>query len=134
MSLPIDKRELQALIQDVLDHEPPFAPTAREIADVVVAHGGGPVSATVYGASDDLIEVKGDVREEFHWNDCLPAYLRFSNGVVLRVSFFDVWRIDPVANADQVLIEKCPEDDEDDYTDTATVLGDVTWVTCEVAR
>ena len=38
MSLPIDKRELQTLIQDVLDHEPPFAPTAREIADVVVSH------------------------------------------------------------------------------------------------
>lgn len=88
------------------------------------------MSVTVYGASDDLIEVEGDIREEFHWNDCLPAYLRFSNGVVLRVSYFDVWRIEPVAGAELVQVVQCSEDDEDNYSDRATVSGDVTWVAC----
>lgn len=88
------------------------------------------MSVTVYGSSDDLIEVEGDVREEFHWNDALPAYLRFSNGVVLRVVWFTFWRITPVERADLVSVAQCPEDDEDNYSDRALVSGDVAWVAC----
>jgi hypothetical protein len=88
------------------------------------------MSVTVYGASDDLIEVEGDIREEFPWNDALPAYLRFSNGVVLRVHWFTFWHITPVERADLVEVVQCPEDDEDNYSDRATVSGDVAWVVC----
>lgn len=84
----------------------------------------------MYGASDDLIEVEGDVREEFYWNDALPAYLSFSNGVVLRVIWFTFWRILPVERADLVQVVECPEDDEDNYSDRATVAGKVSWVVC----
>lgn len=88
------------------------------------------MSVTVYGASDDLIEVDGDVYDEFPWNDSEPAYLGFSTGVVLRVTFGNVWRIAPVAGADLVQVAQCPEDDEDNYSDKATVEGDVAWVVC----
>lgn len=88
------------------------------------------MSVTVYGASDDTIQVVGDIREEFYWNDALPAYLRFSNGVVLRVIWFTVWRILPVERADLVQVVECPEDDEDNYSDKATVSGNVSWVVC----
>lgn len=90
------------------------------------------MSVTVYGASDDLIEVEGDIREEFSWLASDPTFLGFSNGVVLRIAYSDSghWRISPVAGAAHVLVEQCPEDDEDNYSDRATVEGDVTWVVC----
>jgi hypothetical protein len=89
------------------------------------------MSVTVYGSSDDLIEVVGDLREEFPWYPADgDAFLGFSNGVVLRVTLGDVWRITPVAGAAYVLVEQCPENDEDNYTDRALVSGDVAWVVC----
>lgn len=90
------------------------------------------MSVTVYGASDDLIEVEGDVYEEFSWLDSDPTYLGFSNGLVLRIEYSDsgVWRISPVVGADLVHIVQCPEGDEDNYSDRATVEGDVAWVVC----
>lgn len=93
------------------------------------------MSVTVYGASDDLIEVEGDIREEFPWNDPDAAYLGFSNGVILRILFSisGAWRITPVAGADRVQVAQCPENDEDNYSDKATVDGDVMWVVCGAA-
>jgi hypothetical protein len=91
------------------------------------------MSVTVYGASDDLIEVVGDIREEFPWHAADgTAFLGFSNGVVLRVAFSisGVWRIVPVAGTDLVQVTQCPEGDEDNYSDRATVSGDVAWVVC----
>lgn len=90
------------------------------------------MSVTVYGASDDLVEIEGDIREEFGfpWPDDASVFLGFSNGVVLRVTRPNVWRIAPVAGADLVQVVQCPEDDEDNYSDRATVSGRVAWVVC----
>jgi hypothetical protein len=46
----------------------------------------------VYGASDDLIEVEGHIREEFGGGG-EPRYLSFSDGTVLRVSYDGIWHI-----------------------------------------
>ena len=88
------------------------------------------MSVTVYGYSDALIEVEGDVTAEFPWSERDSAYLGFSYGVVLRVTWGSVWRITPVAGAAHALIEMCPENDEDNYSDRALVSGDVSWVVC----
>ncbi|MGX6604828.1 hypothetical protein ACWKSP_22270 [Micromonosporaceae bacterium Da 78-11] len=93
------------------------------------------MSITVYGASDDLIEVEGDVTEEFPYveHDSTPGggdLLAFSDGTVLRISLtpYGVWRIHTVVRGTaQVTIEDAPEGDEDNYTDRATVDG-ATWV------
>lgn len=90
------------------------------------------MSVTVYGASDDLIEVDGDVREEFYalsddGDD--GGLLAFSNGVVLDVRYRNgVWRIAPIIGASRVEIEFAPEDDDDQYSDRATLTEDVKWV------
>ena len=85
---------------------------------------------TVYGASDDLIEVEGDVREEFTYTD-EPAFLAFSDGTVLSVLYDQrgTWRIAPVITGTAALeIVVAPVDNEDNYSDRATLRGDVTWV------
>lgn len=88
------------------------------------------MSVTVYGASDDLIEVEGDVEEEYNVYDGVKR-LTFSDGTVLSIEYAGkgVWRIEPVLPGNASLnIVKAPEDDEDNYSDRATLDGDIRWV------
>jgi hypothetical protein len=90
---------------------------------------------TVYGASDDLIEVDGDISAEFAYQKRgygQPSgdLLAFSDGTILRVEFTrsGVWRITPVVRGSAELsIDQAPENDEDNRSDRATVSGAV-WV------
>lgn len=49
----------------------------------------------VYGYSDDLIEIEGDISEELSAYDGKTNRLTFSNGVILDISYGDDgnWRI-----------------------------------------
>ena len=89
------------------------------------------MATTIYGDSDDLIEVDGDITEEF---DALhPSYLGFSNGVVLRIEFGidGIWHIRPEAGKDKVHIEFETSDGEGySYSDRATITEPVEWVVC----
>lgn len=87
------------------------------------------MTVTVYGHSDDLIEVTGDLRAEFA-PDGDPTFVAFGCGVVLRVLYTDegVWEIRPMAGADQVTVVPNEGEDSDNYSDRVTVLGDATWV------
>lgn len=49
------------------------------------------MATTIYGASDDLIEVDGDITEEFDAIEQHPYYLGFSTGVVLRIECGHEW-------------------------------------------
>jgi hypothetical protein len=91
-------------------------------------------TVTVYGASDDLIEVEGVVSEEFNpplsheTDEDHPSYLAFSDGTVLRVHYDSdgVWRIVRVARGDSRFEKFEPVGDE--YTDRVTLHdGDITW-------
>jgi hypothetical protein len=86
---------------------------------------------TIYGASDDTILVDGAIKAEFPCADTGDGVLLVaSNGVVLRIQFETCWRIDLVTGRDLVQIVPCPEDDEDNYSDVATIPGDIDWVVC----
>lgn len=95
------------------------------------------MSVKVYGSSDDLICISGDINEE--WEAFDPAWLAMSNGSVWRIAYTDagIWRITPTILPSTVKYELtlCASDDEDNYTDRLTVEG-VTWVAraTEVAR
>ena len=41
----------------------------------------------VTGASDDLIEISGELEEEFNTYDCLDGTMAFSDGTLLRVDY-----------------------------------------------
>lgn len=83
----------------------------------------------VYGSSDDLIEVDGDVREEFVlFDEDAGDILAFSNGVVLRVQY-DVdgfWRIRSLAG--HKLVRRREPVEDGDYSDVALIEGSVSWV------
>lgn len=89
-------------------------------------------TVTIHGQSDDLIEIEGDIEQEF-----MSAYeddeilLIFSDGTVLRVKYDKggVWRITKVVEGAATMTKvEAPEDDEDNYSDRVTLVGDLQWV------
>jgi hypothetical protein len=92
-----------------------------------------PVPVTVSGASDDLIDIEGDVVEGFPCTNAAidGRYLAFSNGTVLRIELSEsgVWRIQPVKfGTDRVTVTQAPEGDEDRQSDVAEIEGRIEWV------
>lgn len=86
-------------------------------------------SVTIYGASDDLIEVEGAIREEFTPHESNYAdFLAFSDGTVLSVKYGDegIWRINRVASG-SAHYEKTEGVDDDNYSDRVTLTGDIAW-------
>lgn len=97
----------------------------------------------IYGASDDLIEVAGDLSEEFTANYDKPTAVRLSNGVTLTFEYTDdgVWRIEQAAGpiaAVEIFGERGedtpgPRDDEDgcpNYSMKAVVDEPLSWIRC----
>lgn len=98
----------------------------------------------VYGASDDLIEIEGDLSEEFGYtpptyshHDAKPYYLGFSDGTLLKITYDGEWNIKLIKG--EALIYPAgfgsAEDINDSvagtipaYSDVAVIHSDVTWV------
>ncbi len=113
----------------VLDTTPETVACADCIED-----GDVPIAQVVVtGTSDDVIDVSGDLSEEFqYYRDEDGGVLVFSDGTVLRVQRPDgterdhVWRINMLASGSGHLrIEPATGDAG---TDTATITGDIRWV------
>ncbi len=84
---------------------------------------------TVYGSSDDLIEVEGAIREEFTYLDGDGRdgdLLAFSDGTVLRIHYtaHGVWRITPIVRG-RAHIDVAQADEGGGYTDRVTLSGDL---------
>ena len=52
-------------------------------------------SLKIYGASDDLIEIEGDINAEFDANSDGPYYIAISDGTLLDIHYDNdgLWRI-----------------------------------------
>lgn len=90
---------------------------------------------TIYGASDDLIEVEGDVEEEFGWwagDGEEERFLACSDGNLFRAHYDDdgIWRFSHLAKG----ANKCSVEpgslDKDDNSDVITLSGGpaISWV------
>lgn len=81
----------------------------------------------VYGASDDLIEIEGSIREEFNRG---RAYLGFSDGSVLFIEYgrLGEWAIRVVAQGSAQIDIEPASAENDTYSDKATLIGEIKWV------
>jgi hypothetical protein len=89
------------------------------------------MSIVITGSSDDLIDIEGDISEEFSHlpHDDGPAYLAFSDGTLLQVQYDGVWRITTLKKgACQFSKEEAEEADSDNYSDRVTLTGKIRWV------
>jgi hypothetical protein len=87
---------------------------------------------TVQGHSDDLIEVDGDITEEFYAAEPgkSPDLLAFSDGTVLAVNYTadGIWRITPLTRGTVRLTVEQAVVGDPCYSDVATLDGLVRWV------
>lgn len=81
----------------------------------------------VYGASDDLIEVEGDISEEFSATDDIN-YVACSDGTVLKLYYDGDWYVKVVQDGTSPVKVRQAEGDEPDYSQVAEVNGDINWV------
>jgi len=90
------------------------------------------MSIIISGSSDDLIEIEGDISEEFSHlpPDDGPAYLAVSDGTLLQVQYIDgVWRITTLKKgACLISKEEAEGADSDNYSDRVTLTGKIRWV------
>lgn len=85
----------------------------------------------IYGASDDLIEIEGDIREEFGAYGEESSLLGFSDGSLLEVTYTEqgFWRISPIVlNTDTFYAKAEATDPDEDYSDRVTLEGEIAWV------
>lgn len=89
------------------------------------------MSITVYGASDDLVEIEGDITEEFSfYSDGEERLLAFSDGTLLSIYYDDngIWRINRLVTG-QSLYSKVDGDVVSDTNDVVTLSGcTINWV------
>lgn len=85
----------------------------------------------IYGASDDLIEIEGDIREEFNWipDDDESRLLAFSDGTLLSVKYDNhgIWRLSMLSYG-SAKFSKVEGDVEKDTPDIVTLDGLIKWV------
>ncbi len=86
---------------------------------------------TVYGASDDLIEIEGDIRDEFGYYSDDPATIVFSDGTVASIAYGAddkaTWSIEIHERGTAECVLTKATDEDKDYSDRFTVEG-VEWV------
>jgi hypothetical protein len=93
------------------------------------------MATEVYGASDDLIEVEGDVMGEVNHMSDKPALVRFSDGTVLSVVYgkpgnHGVWWIRAIERGALFdRIDECFDENADRYSDTAHFRDGLTGAT-----
>jgi len=88
------------------------------------------MSITITGHSDDLIEIEGDISEEF---DAYGEedYLVTSNIGAVRVEYDvdGIWRIQRLAG-DVDVAQATGDGSDEDYSDVGVMHGNVRWVAC----
>jgi hypothetical protein len=88
----------------------------------------------VYGASDNLIEVEGELFSgeiNYPMKSDDHVTLVFSDGTILKLSFEDVWEIQMVHRGNLFnRIDKYSEDEDYIYSDKAYFNNDLKWTYC----
>ena len=86
----------------------------------------------IYGASDDLLEVEGDIREEFYIDaEDEPVIVGLCDGSLLRVTYDGLWHINVIRKPEGTAISRHEATDEDnDYSDILNIESDkpIDWV------
>jgi len=86
----------------------------------------------IYGYSDDLIGVDGDIRDEFSYSENGSAFA-CSDGTVGRIDYTDsgLWKISVVKHGSaQAEMVVATDPDSSEYSDRLALSGDIEWIVC----
>ena len=96
--------------------------------------GDGGIMIKVYGSSDDLIEIEGNITKEFDasYDKDVNDYLFFSDGTVLKIVYGEddkpFWNIRVLVQGECILNHKKATDEDSDYSDVVTINGNIKWL------
>lgn len=91
------------------------------------------ISFDMYGASDDLIELEGDIRDEIGAFDVVRKFY-LSDGTCGTIEYTEegVWRISVLetgtAKVNIIKPTQSEIDEDTNYTDKATFIGNIEWI------
>ena len=90
----------------------------------------------IYGASDDLVKVEGDLTEWFGAYDC-PVFLHFGDGTVVEAEYDPCpgyyWRINPVTlgeGSQSWFLHGTYDGEDGRKCNRVRLVGDLKWVVC----
>ena len=85
----------------------------------------------VTGASDDLIEIEGEISEQFARYGSDGDYLAFSDGTVLKAYYDEdgIWRFTVIFKG-SLFKEKVEGSVSDDTNDVVTFYAGLVWCVC----
>lgn len=90
----------------------------------------------IYGAGDDLVEVEGDITEEFVYRQEgeEPGFIGCSDGTIMTIEYGagGIWRINRLREG-TAKFSKVEGLDDDDHSDRVTLEGDIGWVIFGIA-
>jgi len=88
----------------------------------------------IYGASDDLIEVEGDICEEFPCFTEDGCYMGVSDGTLLRANYNDdgnwVFSMIKKGSCDVKIVGMLEKENKQEYSDEVLIEGDISWILC----
>ena len=85
----------------------------------------------IYGCSDDLIEIEGDINEEFDVYNETPTYLLFSNGMIIKVDYDGDWTFNIIKQGapGSCVVKIEPFSQERSYSQTVIIDNhNVSWI------
>lgn len=88
---------------------------------------------TIYGCSDDLVEIEGSIDAEFTAFEGLNL-LAFSDGTLVEVTYTNsgIWRVNTIHKSPTVGVVKVEAAadayESDNYSDRMTLTGEISWV------
>lgn len=95
------------------------------------------MKVTVYGASDDLIELDGDISDEFQYVEDEPNFVAFSDGTLLEVTYTQTgrWKLSTLTQGAETVVATLPASGDDGkradgtpaYSDVVTLDGVFQW-------
>jgi hypothetical protein len=103
----------------------------------VFARGGVMMTTRIYGASDDLVEIEGDIYEEIgcYGTDDRPVgvLLAFSDGTILEAKYgklgLGIWEVKTHRSGDLLKsVDFCTSEDAKPYSDVANFRDGLEWV------
>lgn len=92
------------------------------------------MSVVVYGSSDDLVEIEGEIDQEFYLRpegDDESMILAFSDGTVLHITYDEqgMWRINRLFPGTASYSKREGTDPDGDYSDRVELAGlPIYWV------
>lgn len=97
--------------------------------NIAIITGPQPATIKIFGQSDDLVELRGSIEEEFGLYG-KASFLHFSDGTIIKAEYAPdkkaIWRLSRIKTGSATYEQiECVSEDADLYSDVVTLTGEI---------